>query len=149
LALILTAVPVCGATRYDPRLRFRTWRTPHFDIHAHQGEEALAAHLAAVVERVRDRFTPSLGVAPRRVGVILVDQADLANGWATPFPRDTIEIAALPPAPEERIGNTTDWIELAFTHEYTHILHLSRTRGFMQGVRAVLGRNPIVFPNSF
>jgi hypothetical protein len=83
------------------------------------------------------------------VQVILVDQTDVANGWATPFPYDAIEITAAPPGSEELIGNTTDWLEIVFTHEYTHILHLDRSRGFMQGVRHVFGRAAFVFPNSF
>ena len=78
--------------------------------------------------------------------VILVDQTDLSNGWATPVPYNTIEITAVPPPPESLIGNTTDWLELVFTHEYTHILHLDRSRGFMQGVRRVFGRVPLGVP---
>ena len=113
------------------------------------GEGALARRLAAIAERVRSRFEPVLGAPRRRVQVILVDQTDIANGWATPFPYDAIEITAAPPAEEELIGNTTDWLELVFTHEYTHILHLDRSRGVMGGVRRVLGRAPLVFPNSF
>jgi len=41
-----------AATRYDPRLRFRTIRTAHFDIHSHQREEPMARRLAAIAERV-------------------------------------------------------------------------------------------------
>jgi WD40-like Beta Propeller Repeat len=153
LAVVLLAVVAAtsahAATRYDPRLHFRTWRTPHFDIHAHQGEEALAARLSAIAEQVRGRLEPALGAPRGRVQVILVDQTDLANGWATPFPYDAIEITAVPPSPEELIGNTTDWLELAFTHEYTHILHLDRSRAFMNGVRHVFGRAPFVFSNTF
>jgi len=149
LALLATAASAGAANRYDPRLRFRTIRTAHFDIHAHQGEEALAARLAAIAERVRDRFQPVFGVARGRVQVILVDQTDVSNGWATPFPYDTIEINAIAPASETIIGNASDWLEVAFTHEYTHILHLDRARGFMQGVRSVFGRAPLVFPNSY
>jgi hypothetical protein len=109
----------------------------------------LAARLTASAERVRSRFEPALGVPRGRVQVILVDQTDIANGWATPFPYDAIEITAVPPFEDDLIGNTTDWLELAFTHEYTHILHLDRSRGFMNGVRHVFGRAPLVFPNSF
>ena len=111
-------------TRYDWRLRFRTLSTPHFDVHAHQGEEALAERLGAIAEQVRSRFAPVFGVPRGRVQVILVDQTDLSNGSATPFPYDAIEITAVPPGGETLIGNTTDWLELVFTHEYTHILHL-------------------------
>jgi WD40-like Beta Propeller Repeat len=150
-ALLLLLAPglVSAATRYDPRLRFRTYRTEHFDVHAHQGEEALARRLAAMAERVRARFQPSLGVPRGRVQVILVDQTDFSGGWATPFPYNAIEITAAPPSGQEEIGNTTDWLELVFTHEYTHVLHLDRSRGFMGGVRRIFGRAPLVFPNLF
>jgi len=147
--VLLAAVPVSASNRYDSTLRFRTIRTAHFDVHAHKGEEALASRMAALVERVRRKFEPVLGVPRGRVQVILVDQSDLSNGWASPVPYDTIEIAVVPPPAETLIGNTTDWLELVFTHEYTHILHLDRTRGFMQGVRAVFGRVPVAFPNAF
>ena len=150
LALLAASLaPVRAAERYDPRLRFRTIRTAHFDIHAHQGEDALARRLAVIAERVRERSRPVFGVPRGRVQVILVDQSDLANGWATPVPYDTIEITAAPPGVSSLIGNTTDWLELVFTHEYTHILHLDRTRGFMQGVRRIFGRVPAAFPNAF
>lgn len=147
-ALLFHVAPAVAANRYDPALRFRTTRTEHFDIHAHQGEDALARRLAGIVERVRHRFEPVFGAPRGRVQVILVDQTDLSNGWATPIPYDAIEITAAPPSAESIIGNTTDWLELVFTHEYTHILHLDRTRGFMQGVRRVFGRVPLAFPNS-
>src|SRR5687768_9903131 len=147
--LLLAAGTASAADRYDPRLRFRTLRTENFDIHAHQGEETLARRLAAIAERARRRFQPILGLPRGRVQVILVDQTDLSNGWATPVPYNTIEITAVPPPPESIIGNTTDWLDVVFTHEYTHILHLDRSRGFMQGVRRVFGRVPPVFPNGF
>src|SRR3954447_23555293 len=133
LLLLLGPVLADAATRYDPRFRFRTTRTAHFDIHAHQGEEALARRLAVIAERVHARFEPVFGRPRGRVQVILVDQTDLSNGWATPVPYDAIEITAVPPPPESIIGNTTDWLEVVFTHEYTHVLHLDRTHGFMQG----------------
>ncbi len=152
LALLLVvagAVHADANTRYDWRLRFRTLSTPHFDIHAHQAEEALARRLGTIAEDVRTRLAPEFGLPRGRVQVILVDQTDLSNGWATPFPYDAIEITAVPPAGESLIGNTTDWLEVVFTHEYTHILHLDRTRGWIEGLRRVFGRVPVVFPNAF
>jgi hypothetical protein len=81
------------------------------------------------------------------VQVILVDQTDLANGWATPLPYNTIEITASPPRGESLIGNTDDWLRLVFTHEYTHVVHLSRAGGWIGGLRRVFGRLPLLFPN--
>lgn len=149
LGIVACATTAFASERYDPRLRFTTIRTAHFDIHAHQGEEALARRVAVIAERVHGRLVTTLGRPRGRVQVIVVDQTDLSNGWATPFPYDVIEISAVPPPIDSLIGNTTDWLEVVFTHEYTHILHLDRTRGLMQGVRRLFGRNPIAFPNSF
>ncbi|HET7619382.1 MAG TPA: hypothetical protein VFK20_12800 [Vicinamibacterales bacterium] len=149
-ALLLSAAAVASAAnRYDPRLRFRTIATPHFDVHFHQGEDRLARRLAIIVEEVRGQLAPSFGTIDGRVHVILVNQNDVANGWATPLPVDTIEIAASPPAPESLIGNTADWLRVVFTHEYTHILHLDRRRGFASVLSRIFGRHPVLFPNQF
>ena len=45
------------------------------------------------------------------------------------------------------IGNTDNWLELVFAHEFTHIVHLDRSRGWSRAVRAVFGRTPLAFPN--
>ena len=90
-----------------------------FDIHFHQGEDAIAKRLAAVAEQVATEMEPRLGRPRMRVNVILVDQTDLSNGWATPVPYNLIEIAAAGPRADSIIGNTRDWLRLVFTHEYT------------------------------
>jgi hypothetical protein len=142
-----------SATRYDSHLRFRVIRTPHFSVLFHQGEDEMAARLAAIAEEVHATLCPQLDAgAERHTRVILVDQNDDANGWATPLPFDTIEISAAapaPPAPSAAIGNTDDWLRLVFTHEYTHILHLDRSRGLFGGLRRLFGRAPLLFPNMF
>ena len=138
-----------AALRYDPRLRFRTISTARFDIHYHQGEEALAQRLARIAEDVATKLAGSLGGASGRVQVILVDQNDLPNGWATPVPYNTIEITAAAPTADSIIGNTDDWLRLVFTHEYVHIVHLSRAGGWIGGLQKVFGRLPVLYPNLF
>jgi hypothetical protein len=153
LALTLIALLVAqhadASLRYDPRLRFRTISTPRFDIHFHQGEEQLARRLAVIAEEVAVTLDRTLGSADGRVHVILVNQTDLPNGWATPLPNNVIEITAAAPGGESLIGNTDDWLRLVFTHEYTHVVHLSRARGWVGGLRRVFGRMPLLFPNLF
>ncbi|MEO5897724.1 MAG: hypothetical protein ABIS06_18695 [Vicinamibacterales bacterium] len=138
-----------ASNRYDPRLRFRTISTARFDIHFHQGEDDLARRLAAIAELVATELEPSLGKPQQRVTVILVDQTDLSNGWATPTPFDLIEIAAVPPHSGSAIGNTSDWLRIVFTHEYTHVLHLERAGGWIGRGRRVFGRLPFLHPNLF
>ena len=148
LLLALLVTPSLHASfRYDPRLRFRTLTTPRFDIHFHQGGDQLARRLAAIAESVAADLEPRLGRPRARVHVILVDQTDLANGWATPLPYNLIELVVASPRGESSIGNTSDWLRLVFVHEYTHILHLERSRGFFGAVGRAFGRNPFFYPN--
>ena len=147
--LALLCGPVFAANRYDPRLRFRTISTPRFNIYFHQGEEALARRLARIAEEVAAKVRPELGVPAGRVHVILVDQTDLSNGWANPTPYNLIEITAAAPSGENSIGNTDDWLRLVFSHEYTHIVHLDKARGWIGGLRRVFGRAPVLYPNLF
>lgn len=153
VCLLLATWAAAGAAsaseRYDPRLRFRTLTTPHFSIHFHQGEEALARRMASIAEAAGDRLAPALGRPRGRVHVILVDQDDRPNGWATPFPYNVIEITAAAPVGSSFIGNTRDWLEMVFIHEYTHILHLDRSRGFFGGLRRIFGRHPVLLPNLY
>ena len=147
--VLAAASTVAASQRYDPRLRFRTISTPRFDIHFHQGEEAMARRLAILAEQVATEIEPRLGRPRARVNVILVDQTDLPNGWATPVPYNLIEIVAASPRAEAIIGNTSDWLRLVFTHEYTHVLHLERSRGWFGAIGRPFGRLPIFYPNLF
>jgi hypothetical protein len=150
LLFVLAAAPLTAASRFDPALRFRSVATEHFIIYFHRGEERLAARLAQITEDVRRRLAPTLGV-PRqgRTHVVLADQSELANGWASPLPYNTIVINAASPSGSEFIGNTDDWLRLVFAHEYAHIVHLDRSRGWSQVVRGVFGRMPLAMPNLF
>lgn len=148
VSLTLAPDPAVAAGRYDPGLRFRSITTTHFVIHYHQGEETLALRLAAIVEEVHRELGTRLRHVPRgRTHVVLVDQTDESNGWATPVPYNLIEVTAAPPPGASVIGNTSDWLRLVFTHEYAHILHLDRSRGWARAARAVFGRAPFAFPN--
>jgi hypothetical protein len=138
-----------AANRYDPRLRFRSIETRRFTVHFHQGEEAIARRLAAIAEDVADQVARELGTPNGRVHVILVDQHDVSNGWANPVPYNVIEISAAAPSGSSTIGNSDDWLRLVLSHEYTHIVHLDKARGWIGGLRAVFGHSPFLYPNLF
>jgi Tol biopolymer transport system component len=146
---VLFAAAAAASNRYDPALRFRTISTPRFDIHYHQGEERDAQRLAEIAESVAARLDATLGRPPGRVHVILVNQTDLSNGWATPIPYNTIELVAAAPEGDSFLGNTSDWLRLVFSHEYTHIVHLSRGQGWIGGLRRGFGRLPLLYPNLY
>ena len=138
VAVLALGSPVLAGP-YDPALRFVTHRTPHFQIHYHQSEGPLATRLAAIAEATHVRLTSAWGLPDRRMTqVVLVDQSDLSNGSATVVPWNAIVIYPVPPSGASTIGNTDDWLEYVFTHEYAHILHLDRSRGWARLARGLL-----------
>src|SRR5262249_24741018 len=140
----LTAVVMVGAlasgahaaSRFDPALQFRQIGTAHFVIYFHQGEDHLALRLPPTAEETWRALQQPLGVVPpQRTHVILVDQTEFANGYATPVPYDTVVIYTVwPPGTE---FNFEDWLRLAFTHEFTHVVHLDRSEGWARIARAI------------
>jgi hypothetical protein len=150
LAIVACAYGAHGeaATRIDPALRFRTRSTAHFRIYYHQGLDRLADRLTVIAEDVWSSVGNAFGMtAPRLTHVILCDQTELANGWATPIPYNTIFVTAAAPPGWDFIGRTDDWLRLVFTHEFTHIVHLDRSEGWARVFRGIFGRTPVAFPN--
>jgi len=124
--------------------------TEHFTIYFHQGEDRTARRLAVIAEETWQALKrQSFGPPPPTTHVVLVDQWDLANGYATPLPRNTIVVSASWPPSSDFIGGTDDWLRLVFTHEFTHIVHLDRSFGGARAVRNLFGRISIAFPNLY
>ncbi len=148
-ALLFGAEPrASAATLFDPALRFRMLPTEHFIIYFHQGGERIARRMAAIAEETWHALERPFGVTPpRRTHVVLADQTDIANGYATPLPYQTIVI--YPVWPPGSDFDFDDWLRLSFTHEFTHIVHLDRSEGWARVVRRTLGRSGLAFPNLF
>ncbi len=147
---LLVSVAATGhaATLFDPALKFRRLPTEHFVIYYHQGEERMAQRLAVIAEETWRTIEAPLRITlPRLTQVVLADQTELANGYATPLPYDTIVLYAATPSGAE--FDFDDWLRLTFAHEFTHIVHLDRSEGWARPVRWVFGRAPIAFPNLF
>ncbi len=135
------------AQTVDSAYRFRTLRTPHFAIHFHPEAAAMATTLAGIAEDTWRRFNERPGGrAPALTHVVLADQSESANGFATPLPRNTIVMYAAAPA-SAGLLNPDDWLRTLFVHEFTHVVHLDRTRGWARAARTLFGRAPWTFPN--
>jgi Tol biopolymer transport system component len=132
----------------DPLLRWRTLKTAHFAIHYHQGEEALADRVARIAEEVHAQLVPDMGWSPRqRTQLIVTDNYDPANGYASPFPYNAMLVTSSAPSGGELTGleNQDDWLRLVMVHEYAHILHLDLVKGAPRILQDLFGR--LYFPN--
>jgi Tol biopolymer transport system component len=142
LLLALLLLPAAaGAQPHDPDYRWHTIDTPHFLVHYHQGLEALAQRAARVAERAHARLAPALGYSPaERTHLVLSDDSDVANGWATPFPYNAIHVYTVPAESGSELNDERDWLEAVITHEYVHILHLDHVGGIPATVNRIFGK---------
>ena len=147
-ALLLCAVRATSA-QLPPNEDWRTLRTPHFRIHFTPPLEAEARRAAVNAERAYAELSTEL-VPPRgTIDLVVSDNVDYVNGYATPFPSNRIVLFSHPPTDASGLRNYADWNALVVTHELTHIFHLDRSRGFWRGAQAIFGRNPLLFPNLY
>lgn len=141
--------PLAAHAQVRPQLAWRTLRTDHFRIHYTDELETLARRTAANAEFAYARLSDEL-VPPRgTIDIVVADNVDYANGYATPYPTNRIVIYARPPVEELALRNHADWNALLVTHELTHIFHLDRVRGLWALAQRVFGRAAPFFPNSY
>lgn len=147
---ILLAIPLFCAldssAQVDPSLVWKTFRTDHFEVIFPQTHEELAREYAAQAERSHSILAPIFGEAPDRTLLILDDSTDATNGLATAIPQATIYVNPALPTGGDALGHAGNWAQGLVIHEYTHILNIEPTRGFMTPLRWIFGS--IVRPNA-
>jgi Tol biopolymer transport system component len=140
VALALLAPPGTAAAG-DPRLRWRTLQTEHFEIHFHENEREVARRVAVVAERAHAELAPHMKWKPkRRTHIVLTDDTDSANGSATVLPYNLIRLYTTAPDSASVLNDHDDWLYGLIVHEYAHILHLDNISGLARVVNAVLGK---------
>jgi dipeptidyl aminopeptidase/acylaminoacyl peptidase len=151
LSTVAAAALACtrAAAQVAPDARWYTFDTPHFQVHYQQGLEPLARRAAARAEEARTILDEVLVEAPRgRVHLVLADNLDYSNGLASLFPRNRVIVYAHAPVDEPSLAYAYDWLELVVTHELAHVHHLDYASPLIRGLRNVLGRSPLLFPNA-
>ena len=124
---------------------WKTLSTEHFHIHHEDRQQEYAQHMAALAERVHGKLSGWLGWQPLEpTEVVILDTIDTSNGYATPLPYNRITIYLTAPVDGE-LMDQLPWLEMVFTHEYVHILHLDMAYGGPQAMRSVFGRSMDLF----
>jgi hypothetical protein len=113
-----------------PWADWRTIETAHFRVHFPASYSAWAERAAAALEGAHGPVTEYVGFSPPgRIDVVVRDPQADSNGFAFPFlDRPAIELWTTPPDPESGLGDFRDWTEILVTHEFAHIVHLTRPR---------------------
>jgi len=130
---------------FEPGFSWFTLETQHFSIHfpgpgtLTQERLGYIRTVAEIAEEVRSTLTDNgITVPSQKVQIVIADYLDYYNGYATPFPDNTIVLLPFPPGPEKT--NYDDWLRMLFLHEYSHIVQMDQRQGLPLMLARILGR---------
>jgi len=147
IILVLSVLPANAAILHDYTLDWYTLESKHFRCHFHTGEEKLARRSLAIAEEVHTELSLMMDWSPaNKTDIILTDEYDISNGYATPFPTNRTGIFLSGPDSVNSIEDNSDWLETVIRHEYLHILHLDKATGAASVMRKLFGRAAYIFP---
>lgn len=151
LRVLIVGLSLAATTLHAqrPDLDWRTIKTQHFYITFTPPTEGLARRIAGDAERAYRQLSQEMHPPRGMIDVVVSDDVDFSNGYATPFPTNRIVVYANPPIAESALRYTNDWAQLVITHELTHIFHLDRVRGVWALGQHVFGRAATLFPNMY
>lgn len=110
-------------------------------MHYHEGLAVLGHQVADIAEASLDELIALWGHPPETpIHVVLTDETDSANGFASVLPENIINLYPAVPEPVGSLGDYDDSMRLLFLHELTHIVHLDTIGGIPAGVNSVFGK---------
>lgn len=134
---------------HDSRLNWKSIESEHFYIHFHDGGEEVAQRFVALADGIHNQVTAFLDWVPRgKTHVVLSDEYDLSNGFATFFPNNFTTVFLSAPEDISALEDHNGWLEYVFRHEYLHIVHLDKVKSGPAKLQNVVGRHPLLFPNA-
>lgn len=149
VACLLLPVPRRAAAQVDPRGPVRSIATTHFRVHFPARLDSLGREAAIYAEAAYGQLAAELAPPRGVIDLLIIDNVDFSNGYAQLFPTPRVVIYAAPPVSSQELRFTGDWLRVVITHELAHVFHIDRARGVWALGRALFGRSPVLFPNSY
>lgn len=152
--LLLFGSALAEPVSWDNKANWQSRSSAHFIIHFPDALDASAIQALAIAEQVHHQLIPFFFNTPlnaplKKTELVLVDDYDYSNGWATALPFNQIRLYVNPPEDVDSLEHMDDWLHGLILHEYVHILHLDMGAGAMQFGRRIFGRLPWLFPHQF
>ncbi|MFH1654965.1 MAG: hypothetical protein ABIE74_13070 [Pseudomonadota bacterium] len=125
----------------DPSNKWQSITTKHFRINFPKRLEDTAVRSARICEEIYPGLTQRWDWKPwGLIEIILTDDSDDPNGWASVLPYNWIMLWITPPEPDDAIANYDDWLKMLISHELTHVIQLDGAEGFWRFPRVLLGK---------
>ncbi len=145
---ILIAVCAFNVYAADPSLSWKTHESEHFLIHYPENLSHFVSKVDMLSSSSHETLSPYFNWQPKsKTHVVLLDEVDQANGFATPIPNNTMTLYMQPPTHGELLVYD-DWLAMLIHHEYTHILHIDKVLDSPSFLREIFGRFILLFPNA-
>jgi len=141
------AIGIGDTLNLSPFWNYKSIETEHFRL-------TFPAELADVAQRSAQYLEDAhrvlsktlLWEAHYKAPILLIDNADAANGLTTPVGRFGIALYVTPPDDFFSTVYYDDWLRLLCLHEYSHFLNMDATRSFWTPLRYIFG--DVLLPNS-
>jgi hypothetical protein len=125
--------------RYNPHWKWRTVKSGNFTIYYPEGHEAFARRVIDLSPEVYRDVTGYLGYTPNHLPVVLNPGTDIFNGFCALFP-NRISLFETPMFMLRGFGNSSsDLLDLVYTHEYTHYVHITTRFGLYRLSSRIFG----------
>lgn len=125
--------------------KWKTIKTPHFDVIYSAQQQDLGLYYAQVAERAYQNLITVFTSRPDRTVIVVNDSTDLSNGYATRIPYPLIMAYPVQVGDHDSLSEAGEWARELITHEMTHILQFEPAHGFYDYIRPIFGN--IVAPN--
>lgn len=125
--------------------KWKTLQTEHFDVIFPEKQQDLGLYYAQQAEIAYKNLTTVFTNKPERTVIIVNDNTDLSNGYATPIPYAHIMVYSVPVGEQDVLSESGEWGKELITHEMTHILQLEPALGAYRYLRPIFGS--IIAPN--
>ncbi|MCP5047375.1 MAG: hypothetical protein GY940_09410, partial [bacterium] len=149
LILLLFSAGLNLSGKYHPEIKWKEIADEKFIVVFPEGYEETGAATFDTAHRIYGELLNMWGSHTRIRGpirILLTDVYDIANGSATFFPYNQIELYLFNPPPDSNLGSYAEWVRLVLTHELTHIFNFNSGSGFTYFLRKILGSHPAFYP---
>ncbi|KPK62740.1 hypothetical protein AMJ83_09940 [candidate division WOR_3 bacterium SM23_42] len=130
--LTITILGLCAWFNWE------TLKTDDFTVIYKKDYYQEALHTLHNLEYYKGNVRQIVGEGQRNLPVVIEDVGAISNGFANPIFHN-VHIFTHPPGFAYRMEGIENWYRAVAVHEYAHILHLSKTKGFAKILANVFG----------
>lgn len=138
-SLFLLPLLCLAQSQLDPDIDWKQIKTEHFLIVYDAKFRNVAVQYAHYAEQAYTTLVPLYREAPAQTIVLINDNTDAANAFATSLPYPFINIYPVFPSSFDGIADHANWGYELIAHEFGHILTFEPSHGIFNPLRYILG----------